>query len=187
MPHVEANLDLLADFEVISNTINGETQEIKLKYITALNKLQEEIGFNFANKLKKRHVDWTKHKMNVRHAAQTLNSSAASAIDFLQEEACIPQFHKSDATSTFVRNIDATFDALNSKILLAKGSKAPVTKESLPAFISQSSSMRDYISNLKDKQGRLLHQSRWKTAIWGLTVTLESVMVLCMKLLTQKQ
>ena len=75
--------NLLADFEVISNTINGETQEIKWKYITTLNTLQEEIGLNFANKLKKRHVDWTKHKMNVSLAAQTLSSSVATAIDFL--------------------------------------------------------------------------------------------------------
>ena len=46
------------------------------------NTLQEEIGLNFANKLM-RHKDWTKHKMNVSLAAQTLSSSVATAIDFL--------------------------------------------------------------------------------------------------------
>ena len=49
--------NLFTDFEVVSNIINGETQEIKWKDITALNTLQEEIGLNFANKLKKRYVD----------------------------------------------------------------------------------------------------------------------------------
>ena len=58
----------------------------------------------------------------------SLSSSVATAIDFLWEEAGLPQFHESEATSTFVRNIDVTFDALNSKKTLAKGSKAPVTK-----------------------------------------------------------
>ena len=44
--------------------------------------LQEDVGFSFANKLKKKHLLWEKHKMNVKLAVQTLSLSVATAIDF---------------------------------------------------------------------------------------------------------
>ena len=60
---------------------------INWHYIEALNDIQENLGFSLANKLKKKHVLWTKHKMNVSLTAQTLSSSVATAIDFLCVEA----------------------------------------------------------------------------------------------------
>ena len=63
--------------------VDDEQQEIQWQYIEDVNILQEDIGFTFANKLKCKHIMWTKHKMNVSMAAQTLSHSVASAIDFL--------------------------------------------------------------------------------------------------------
>ena len=109
---------------------------MKWEYIVALNDIQEDLGLSFANKVKRKHVDWTKHKMKVNLATQTLSASVATAIDFLRDEVCLPQFQGSEATTTFIRAIDDAFDVLNSRNPHAKGSKAPVTATTLPAFIT---------------------------------------------------
>ena len=75
--------NLLGDYKTIFHKVDDEKQEIKWQYIEDLNTLQKDIGFTFANKLKCKHIVWTKHKMNVSMAAQTLSHSVASAIDFL--------------------------------------------------------------------------------------------------------
>ena len=62
---------------------NGTIQRIKWQCIEALYTVQEDLGFLLTNRLKKQDHLWTKHKMNVKIAAQTLNSSVASTIDFL--------------------------------------------------------------------------------------------------------
>ena len=79
--------NLLGDKKVIQHVENGQAHMINWHYIEALNDNQDNLGFSLANKLKKKHVLWTKHKMNVSLAAQTLSSSVATAIDFLQVEA----------------------------------------------------------------------------------------------------
>ena len=62
---------------------NGMLQRIKWQYIEAINSVQEDLGFSLANRLKKQHILWTKDKLNVRIAPETLSCSVASAIDFL--------------------------------------------------------------------------------------------------------
>ena len=115
--------NLLGDYKVISNEQNGQMHQIKWDYIEKLNGIQEHLGFAFANKLKKKHILWTKHKMNVSLAPQTLSSSVANAIDFLQDEVVLDEFVGSEATSDFIRRIDILFDLLNSQNPHAKGSQ----------------------------------------------------------------
>ena len=79
--------NLLGDYKVICHQdTSGQLHEIRWQYIENLNSLQEDIGFTFANKLKKKHILWTKYKMNVSLAAQTLSGSVANAISFLRDE-----------------------------------------------------------------------------------------------------
>ena len=75
--------NLLGDRKVIYHEENGTLMPIKWQYIDALNNIQEDLAFTLANKLKNTHIVWTKHKMSVKIAAQTLSSSVAAAIDFL--------------------------------------------------------------------------------------------------------
>ena len=63
--------------------VDEQNQYIKWDHIKALHKLQEEEGFKFANKLGNYHIDFRRHKMNVKIAAQTLSGSVADAIEFL--------------------------------------------------------------------------------------------------------
>jgi hypothetical protein len=45
---------------------------------------QENIGLNLANKLTATHIEWQKNVMKVKLASQTLSSSVADALEFLQ-------------------------------------------------------------------------------------------------------
>ena len=96
-------------------------------------------------------------------AAQTLSSSVASATDFLQDEMEVPEFKESDHSTEFLRRIDTALDLLNSRNPFAKGSKAPVTLESLPLQSEQCKDLDNYIFELKDERGNLLQNGRRKT------------------------
>ena len=60
-----------------------EGQKIQWAYFQQLHILQQEQGLKMGNKLSFNHIKFEKHKMNVRLAAQTLSSSVADAIEFL--------------------------------------------------------------------------------------------------------
>ena len=98
--------NLLGDKKVICHEQNGKLEEIRWRYIESLNKLQMDLGFSFANKLKNQHIEWIRHKMNVSLAAQTLSSSVAAAIDFLRKESQVENFAGSEATTDFIRKVD---------------------------------------------------------------------------------
>ena len=102
--------NLLGDQKIICYEENGTIQRIKWQYIKALNSIQEDLRLSLANRLKKQHILWTKHKMNVRIAAQTLSFSVASAIDFLWEQTDLPEFKGSEATTHFIKQVDMIFD-----------------------------------------------------------------------------
>ena len=62
-------------------TTDGE--KIKWQFFSNLHARQENSsGLKLGNKLTSQHIKYTKHKMNVQLAAQTLSSSVADAIDF---------------------------------------------------------------------------------------------------------
>ena len=73
------------------------------------------------NKLSLNHIKFEKHKMNVRLAAQTLSSSVADAIEFLDVVMKNPKFQDSNGTVKFIRMIDRLFDMLNSRNPVGKG------------------------------------------------------------------
>jgi hypothetical protein len=59
--------------------------EIQWKLFRLLHNLQEDERLNLGNKFSAQHLQFQKHKINVRLAAQTLSSSVANAIEFLDE------------------------------------------------------------------------------------------------------
>ena len=75
---IKLKRNLLCDYHTICHIENGHLKQIKWQFIHSLNKLQEEIGFSFANKLQQKHLLWEKHKMNVKLTAQTLGVSIAN-------------------------------------------------------------------------------------------------------------
>ena len=175
--------NLLGHYGTICHEENGILKEIRWEYLDLLYNLQHELGFAFANKLKKKHLLWQKHKMNVKLAAQTLSSSVASAIDFLRDEALLPEFQGSEATCEFIKRIDLAFDLMNSRNSLEKGSKQAVTLQYLPYWMSKCDELAEYIFNLRTENGNYLRRDRRQTAIWGFVFSMHSVKAIAGELL----
>jgi len=55
-------------------------------YISALNDIQNSIGFKFANKLTSRYIHYRNSIMKVNLAAQVLSNGVTDAIQFLQNK-----------------------------------------------------------------------------------------------------
>ena len=123
MPHAKACRNALG---TLKSFVDEDENLIQWNVFQALDKIQESEGFTLANKLSKKHVQFQKHKMNVRLAAQTLSSSVADAIEFLNVSMKLTEFQNSDGTVKFVRMIDRLFDMLNSRNPLGKGYKQPL-------------------------------------------------------------
>ena len=166
--------NLLGDYHTICHIENGHLKQIMWQFIHSLKKLQEEIGFSFANKLQQKHLFWEKHKMNVKLAVHTLRASIANAIDFLHDEAQLPEFQDSEATSEFIRRIDLAFDMMNSRNPLAKGSKQPDTLEYFPRWARECNELSKHIFNLRTIDGDLPLKSNRKTVIWGFATSIQS-------------
>ena len=94
--------------------------EIQWKFSHLLHSLQDEQG------PRRKHLEYQKKKMNVRLAAETLSSSVADAIQFLDVSMKLPQFKNSGPTVNLTRVIDRTFDILNSRCPQTKGYKQPL-------------------------------------------------------------
>ena len=89
--------------------------EIKWSFFQQLCAVQDAEGFTLGNKFGTQHLQFEKHKMNVRPAAQTLSSSVADTIEFLDVSMKLPQFRNSQTTVNFIRIMDRAFDILNSR------------------------------------------------------------------------
>jgi hypothetical protein len=86
------------------------------------------------NKLSPNHIKFEKHEMNVRLAAQTLSSSVADAIEFLDIDMNKPKFQNSSGTVKFTRTIDRLFDMLNSRSPIGKGYKQPLRQSNKSVY-----------------------------------------------------
>jgi hypothetical protein len=110
----------------LGTIVDAEGNAIRWQHIEELQKLQELEELNLGNKLSSNHLKFQKHKMNVRLAAQTLSSSVANAIEFLDKSTKLPSFCNSHGTVKFIHTIDRLFDILNSRNPIAKGFKTPL-------------------------------------------------------------
>ena len=143
-----------------------------------LQKLQEVEGLNLGNKLSSNHLKFQKHKMNVRLAAQTLSSSVANAIEFLDKSSQLPTFCDSHGTVKFIRTIDRVFDMLNSRNPIAKGFKTPLRPNSKDTWEEIFMSTANYLLSLKthtpEGTGQLLSTSQCKTFVIGFVARINS-------------
>jgi DNA transposase THAP9 len=166
---------------------DGKLRQIKWSYIEELDKLQEKEGLRLANKLRSAHIQWSKQKMKVNLAAQTLSSSVANAIEFCNENLKLNEFRDCEGTVEFLRLMDKLFDILNSRNPLGKGYKAPLQSanwEFAKGFLLEA---KEYIVGLTDNQGNPMVKSKRKTPFVGLLCTVDTVMALCETLVLQDE
>ena len=157
-------------------TITDEDgQKIQWHYFQQLHMLQQEEGLKMANKLSFNHIKFERHKMNVRLAAQTLSSSVADAIEFLDVGMKNQKFQNSSGTVKFVRTIDRLFDMLNSRNPVGKGYKQPLRSTNKVMYEDMLQSTAKYLLSLKiNLTSKLLATHRRKTFIIGFVTTIKS-------------
>jgi hypothetical protein len=173
----------LADKHVL---LDGQGRPIKWEYIQRLQELQSREGLRVGNKLHERHIQWTKQKMKVKLAAQTLSSSVADALQFCQQELQLAEFQDCTATVEFIRVIDRLFDLLNSRNPLAKGFKAPMRPSNEHIWRPFILSAIHYIKGLKLQDEQPLHLSLRKTGSIGFMLSASSAVLLYDILVKQK-
>ena len=164
-------------------TIYHKGDRISWSFIERLYEFQQKDNLHLANKLKTKHVQWQRHKMNVKVAVQALSSSVADAIDFLREDLKITEFAGSARTTEFIRTIDKLFDFMNSKTPQGKGYKQPMNISNLQARKTWLDDTKKYIESLRDATGQKLVLGRRKTAWMGFIITIDSVLEISHKLL----
>ena len=112
--------------------------------------------------------------MNVRLAAQTLSSSVADAIEFLDMSMKMSEFQGSQSTITFIGTIDKLFDMLNSRNPIGKGYKQPLRPNSKDIWENSVKAAAEYLLSLRTDDGQLLTSHRRKTFITGFVTTIKS-------------
>lgn len=132
----------------IGSLFDNNDGKIQWAYFHNLHNLQEAEGLKLANKFSSQHLQYEKHKMNVRLAAQTLSSSVADAIEFMDVAMQMPQFRNSKATVTFIRMLDRAFDILNSRNPVGQGYKQPLRLTSKEIWEPILKSTAEYLLSL---------------------------------------
>lgn len=164
---------------------NGD--KVKWTFFQNSSALQEEdFKLKLANKLSAKHLQFEKHKMNVRLAAQTLSSSVANAIEFLDISMKRPDFQDSQGTVNFTRTIDRLFDMLNSRNPLGKGYKQPLRLKSKSIWESIVISTADYLLILKTDAvpPQFLSTHQRKTFVVGFVATIKSTIEMANEMLS---
>lgn len=87
--------------------------EICWEYFVNLVRMDDR-GFNLTHKMNQVHIDWSRKKMKVDIAAQTLSESTAASIELLMEKG-VPEFDGAMATIKFIRIFNSLFDIFNTK------------------------------------------------------------------------
>ena len=114
--------------------------------------------------------------MNVKLAAQTLSSSVADAIEFLDSSMKVTEFSNSRGTVKFVRTIDWLFDMLNSQSPIAKGFKQPLRPECKETWEDIVKTTANYLLSLRanNEAQQLLAMHARRTFVLGFVTTIKS-------------
>ena len=107
--------NIFSELKVLIDDNNNETtMNVTWTYVKNMLDGEEKCGIHAASKLTPSHVNFHKHKMKVKLAAQDLSSSVADALYFLREDMKDPSQIGNEATVRFIRVIDQLFAILNS-------------------------------------------------------------------------
>ena len=181
----------LADLSTFCDNDGGKV-EWPWAYFQNLYAIQEKEGLKLGNRLSTQHMQFQKHKMNVQLAAQTLSSSVADAIEFLDVSMKLPEFKDSQPTITFIRTIDRLFDILNSRNPVAKGYKQPLRPESKDTWETMLKTTANYLLTLKtvadnDHPEQLLSTHPRKTFVIGFVATIKSTIEMANNMFTMEE
>ena len=119
-------------------------------------------------------------------AAQTLSSSVADAIEFLDVSMKLLGFKDRVGTVKFARTVDQLFDMLNSRNPLGNGYKQPLRLSKKKSWELALKSTADYLPTLRTDldEKQLLSRHRRMTFIIGFVITIKSTIEMANEMLS---
>lgn len=128
------------------------------EYIDRLYNLQNDLTLKFTNTLSKNHIQWQQNSMKEKFATQTLSSSVADALQYLNS-IDYDNFKNVGPTILFIRTIDRIFDFLNVRNPFAKGYKTPIFPSNIDKLETIIIPLIRYLYNLCIKVGNQIDNS----------------------------
>ncbi|GBN60302.1 DNA transposase THAP9 [Araneus ventricosus] len=158
---------------------DDQNRMVRWDFIAKLHELQKKEGLHLANKLQTRHIQWQREKMKVNLATQVFSKSVADALLYLNNSLQHPDFEGCEATVDFVKLFDSLFDIFNSKNLLAKGFKSPLSKNNNENIFKFLCDAESYVRGLKiSRNGPSILNSNRRTGFLGFHVCIKSLKLL---------
>ena len=154
--------------------LDSKNHEIQWNLIVKLYDYQRRLGFTFANKLSKQHIEFEKNKMKVKYAVQVLSQSVANAL-LAMSELKHPDFVNVQATVDYLKKFDRIYDIMNSRNLAQSFDKAPLQKHNEQSWKCVFNETVDYICNLKTKTGQSVLESSRYAAFLGWLVNIKTI------------
>lgn len=155
---------------------------ISWKFIEKLVELQDFQRLHVANKIRRRHVNFSNKKMKVNLAAQVLSNSVCDALTFVEHDLKLSEFSQASATVTFCKYFNDILDLMNSRNLCNKTeTKRAITKTNLFIIKDKIETFISYINSLKIRNSPVLQSAR-KTAFIGFIIDLQNVVALAEEL-----
>lgn len=167
---------------------NSKGEAIEWKYFQKLDELQTLEKLHVANRIRRSHIEWYKQKMNVRIAAQTFSQSVGDAFRFLKDQNN-KDFENVEPTIEFVVIINNLFDILNSRNLLSKGYKKPLSRENFFEIQSYLEYCYTYLKGIKvtsEPKGKLILDTKSHTGFLGFLVAIKVFQSLFQQLIVER-
>ena len=154
---------------------------VKFKFFKDIVQVQEESGLKAANKLTTRHIEFQREKMKVKLAAQVFSNSVGKTLE-LGRQLEMTCFFGSEATQTFCHQINDLFDILNTRSLLGKGMKFPITQENIESRHVLLIKILNMLLSMQTEDGKLLIcMSPRRIAVIGFSMSILSVLGIATK------
>ena len=191
----------LGDIKILED---GSGNLVKWDFIDKLQQLQEKEGLHLGNKLRLKHIQWKKKKMNVKLAAQLLSDSVAKSLKFCINGK-IDGFEGCEGTIMFVEIFNKLFDILNSRNLFAHGWNRPFQSSREIEYFKFLEEAKQYIMSLhifdplskslnikknvvsQDDIDRSILKSKRKTGFLGFLICINSLKELYQEMVTKSK
>lgn len=148
---------------------------IKWEFIKLYN-LQQKEGLKVANKLTKKHIEYSNNRMNVKLAMQTLSRSVSKSLEFvttLHDNTIKTEFNGCLPTAHFCLQFNNIIDMLNCKNRFSKGEyNTALTESNYSQLQEHAKQFENYINTLYDNTGTPILKSGRKTGFLGMIIGL---------------
>lgn len=144
--------------------------KIDWNFFESLEELRIDGTLRHTHKMTKKHLQYTKFKMNVRIAAETLSNAVADSMQTLMNLG-EKNFENCSSTIQYIRFINDAFDIMNTKNTekdnIFKQAINPENEKAVFAFLG---TLIDYLKQLRLSDGTMIISSKKRAALRGFII-----------------